>query len=377
MVAWARGGQFANTCFMCVCVDPNALGTAKEFSQLYFASAPESLVNGYIDGREDFPKFQAQLGCQGFIIFNSKHQIVAPSTLPWMQHRDGAFRDVEGKIGQLLDAAAPQNPLNAPVGQHVRVVGLTSTAGMELNGQIGEVVGSQDTGRFLVKLTGGDKAFRPENLEDAVGAPVGRLVKVAGLTSAKGMALNGQVGKVLGGAGNGRYLVQLRETTMSLRTDNLQEVAGEEADSGESLDRVASVGHSGMDAQHDACEDALEDLYQKLSVESLLRTRQEFAEHFADEEKLLQESGFGGAADCTSCAESGSNDFSALGSHTADHKRILALADDALSRLKGVCEKSDALGGTVPKEVAVALRKAFVEHATMYDSLYEGKLEGV
>jgi len=152
MAAWASGGKFPNAAFLCICVDPNALATAKEFGQLYFGSAPNSLLNGFIDSQADFPKFQAQLGCQGFIIYNSANQIVTPKTLPFMQYREGAFRDVEGKLCQLLQPAAPQNPLNAPLGQHVKIVKLTSSSGMLLNGQLGEVVGSTENGRFLVKI---------------------------------------------------------------------------------------------------------------------------------------------------------------------------------------------------------------------------------
>lgn len=370
MAAWAASGKFRNAAFLCACVDPNARATAREFAQLYFTTAAESLLNGYIEKQSDFPNFQAQLGCQGFIIFNSSHQVVAQSTLPWTQYRDAAFRDVESRLHQLLQTAEPQNPLNAPMSQHVRVVGLTSAAGIEMNGQLGEVVGSSENGRFLVKLGSCTKALLPENLEDAAGAPVGKRVKVVGLASAKGTALNGQVGVVLGGAVNGRYLVRLRETTLALRQENLVEDGGVE---GAWLSGVGSVGHSGMDAQHDACVDALNELSQRLSVKALLRTRQELARHFEDEERLLKESGFGVAAIGDRC-EGGSNDFSALGSHVSDHRRIVALADDALSMLQGVCDASDSMGGTVPKKVAADLREAFVQHATMYDALYEGKL---
>lgn len=369
MVAWAASGKFPNAAFLCVCVDPNALATAKEFSQLYFSSAPDSLINGYIDDRSDFPNFHAQLGCQGFIVFNGSHELVAQSTLPWMQYRDAAFRDVEGKVGQLLQAGAPKNPANAPVGQHVRIINLTSTAGQELNGQLGTISGSFDNGRYSVQLTSGAKAFKPENLEDATDAPIGKSVKVAGLTSAKGTELNGQVGEILGGTANGRYLVQLSDCTMALRPENLLEQENGMTNAS-CLDQLQSVGHSTMDAEHESCAQALRELSEKLTVESLQRAREELSKHFDHEELLLKETGFGGSEN-----SGGSNsDFSAIGSHVKDHKRIISLADDALSKLQGVCAASDALGGTVPKNVASDLIRAFLEHANMYDALYEGKL---
>mmetsp|Transcript_86021 Transcript_86021/g.244013 ORF Transcript_86021/g.244013 Transcript_86021/m.244013 type:complete len:381 (+) Transcript_86021:259-1401(+) len=375
MAAWAAGGKFPSTGFLCICVDPDAFGTAREFSQLYFGAAPSSLVNGYIDSKPDFPNFQAQLGCQGFVVFNSSHHIVAPKTLPWMQHRNNAFHDVEGKLLQLLQPPAPQNPLGAPVGQRVRVVGLTSTAGAELNGQLGEVIGSKENGRFLVKLgSGAAMALRPESLEDAAGAPVGRRVRVEGLTSAKGQELNGQVGEVLGGADGGRYLVRLSSGVRSLRTENLGDAEPDEPGAGEPLGSVPSVGHEAMDGQHASCVDALNALSQRLSVPALQHVRDDLAAHFQEEEALLRESGFGSSPCAGSCKKEEScqaAEFSALGSHVADHKRIIDIADAALAALQNACASSE---GAVPRDVAAQLRRAFVEHASLYDALYTGKV---
>lgn len=372
MVAWAGSGRFPKAAFLCICVDGNALGTAQEFGQLYFASAPASLLNGFIDSKNDFPNFQAQLGCQGFIIFNSKHQIVVPSSAAFMQYRDGAFRDVEGKLAQLLQPPAPENPLNAPIGQQVRVVNLSSSGGAALNGQLGEVVGSTEKGRYMVKLAETTKALQPANLEDATDAPVGKKVKVFGLTSEKGSKLNGEDGEILGGMANGRYIVKLKDSTMSLRKENLKEAAEEELDA-TILDTVSSVGHGDMDAQHDTCKDALRELCETLSVKALKRTRDELKDHFDDEEKLLAKSGFGSGAGYRDGKED-CNDFSAMKGHVFDHQRIIALVDDAISKLNNVCAKSDSYGGTVPKAVAATVCKAFVEHAKLYDVLYEGKL---
>lgn len=372
MVAWAASGRFPKAGFLCICVDPNAAGTAQEFGQLYFAAAPVSLVNGFIDSRNDFPNFQAQLGCQGFVIFNSKHQIVVPSSAAFTQYREGAFRDVEGKLSHLLQPAAPENPMNAPVGQQVRIVNLSSAAGAALNGQIGEVVGSTDAGRYQVKLGESTKALNPANLEDATGAPVGKMVMVFGLTSEKGSKMNGQEGEVLGGMANGRYIVKLSGATMALRKENLKDTAEEDIDAS-ILHSVVSVGHSDMDAQHDTCKDALTELYENLSVKALKRTRDELKLHFDDEERLLAESGFGGGAGNDCCKET-SNDFGAMKGHVYDHQRIIALVDDAIAKLSNVCDTSDSYGGTVPKSVAATVCKAFVEHAKLYDALYEGKL---
>lgn len=361
MAAWAARGGFNNAGFLCICVDPNALGTAKEFAQLYFGSAPATLLNGFIDDRQDFPNFQAQLGCQGFILLDgSTHRIVASKTLPWSQHRDRAFRDVEAKLGSMLQPALPGNPLGAPVGQHVRVVNLASAAGEMLNGQSGEVVGSSENGRFLVKLASKTMGLRPENLEDVLGAPVGRTVRVAGLTSEKGQKFNGQLGEVLGGTSAGRYIVRLAEGTISFRPENLEEASP--ADDEPQAPVVPSVGHEAMDAQHEACSQALGELVRSLTVPALRSAREELAAHFAEEEALLMNSGFG---------HSEGTMASAMQNHVTDHQRIVGLADDTLASLRSACEASE---GAVPKAAAAELCKAFEEHARLYDALYEGKL---
>jgi len=367
MVAWAVSGMFPGIGFLCICVDPNAYGTAQEFSKLYFSSAPDSLLNGYCESQSDFPNFEAQLGCQGFIIFNASHQIAVARTLPWNQNRQRAFWDVEGKLSQFL-APSTENPLQAPVGQYVKITGLKSAAGAELNGQHGEVAGSTENGRIVVKLGGCTKSFLPANLVDAADAPIGRRVKVKGLTSAKGMSLNGQVGEVRGSLQNGRYIIKFTSGTISLQKDNLEEVLEANEGSQQQLTRingVHSVNHQGMDDQHDLCITALNELSQKLSKPALRRVRDELASHFADEEALLQNSRFGTAACCE-----GNSEFSALGSHVKDHKRIITMAEDALETLQNACDGE----GTVPVKIVADLCTAFVDHAELYDSLYADKL---
>lgn len=265
MATWAASGKFPNAAFLCICVDPDALYTAKEFAQLYFGRAPDTLINGFIDSRPDFPNFPSQLGCQGFILYDSGQKLVATKTLPFNEYRDRAFHDVEGKLSPLLQVAAPQNLPGA------------------------------------------------ETLRDSF-------------------------------------------------------------DVEEYLNKVTSVGHDAMDAQHNALVDSLLELAKQLTVKELQRVKQELEAHFDEEEDLLKRYAFGAASLGGRSDIDQENDFSAFGSHARDHKRIVAMAEGALSKLQNVCDQSDAHGGTVPKVVAEELCKAFVEHASMFDSLYEGKL---
>eukprot|EP00927_Polykrikos_kofoidii_P070027 TRINITY_DN6585_c0_g1_i2.p1 TRINITY_DN6585_c0_g1~~TRINITY_DN6585_c0_g1_i2.p1 ORF type:complete len:385 (-),score=93.76 TRINITY_DN6585_c0_g1_i2:435-1589(-) len=375
MVTWASCGRFPNAGFLCICVDSDALGTAREFSQLYFKSAPASLVNGFIDSRNDFPNFQAQLGCQGFVMFDGNCQLVVQASLSWMQYRAGAFRDVENKLLQLLDPPVDTNPANSTVGQLVKVTGLTSAGGMELNGQLGKVVGSSADGRWVVSLVngGGDKSLHPDNLEDAGGAPVGKSVRIKGLTSEKGRALNGQVGVVLGSTEGGRIMVSIEGgSTIAFLPEDLEETVTKDADVDEIeadlLKGLPSVQHADMDEQHGGCIDALRSLVSQLSVKALRAAREEIAKHFEEEESLLRNAGFDAAA--SGDGEPQTADFSAFGNHVKDHKRIVAIADEALSSLAKACD----IEGAVPKRVAAKFSRAFLEHAETYDALYVGKL---
>lgn len=300
---WASSGRFKDAAFLCCCVDPDPLATALDFERNYFGGAPASLLNAFIDSRADFPNFQASLGCQGFAIFDAARRLKISGTLPWTQHRDVAFRDLESKLRQIL----PQTP--APVGRRLRVTGLSSAKGSVLNGREGEVMGSADNGRWLVLVDG---AAEP----------------------------------------------------MALKPDNLEEPTKVQKSEVDELDTVDSVGHDDMDADHDRCIAALRTLRAKLSRPALRAARAELAEHFRHEEELLGGVGFGAAA--------GPQGLSAFDSHIKDHNRIVAMADEALAKLDGAC---DSVEGAVPQATAASLIRSFVEHATLYDALYIGKLE--
>lgn len=362
MVAWAAEARFAKAGFLCICVDQNSpLATAKEFRKHYFTGAPESLINGYIDSKEDFPNFDAQLGCQGFVVFNSAHEIVENSSLPYLAHKVRAFQRLEWQLLELLGTGAvpSDNPIGAPIGQLVRIKGVISDQDGSLNGLQGEVDGSEQSGAYLVIVGGERKMVRPENLEDATGAPVGETMRLTGVGDLWSK-YNGHDGEVLGGTASGRIIVQVGEVQICINAKNLKEITDE--DTLKHFSEVGSVGHEVMDAQHQECIGSLKALSSNLTVQSLREARRLLKEHFDEEEKLLAESGFGGGDD---------GPFSALNSHSKDHNRIIQLADDALAMPSSGCD------GTIPKALAAKLCKAFVEHATMYDSLYEGKLQVV
>ena len=82
-----------------------------------------------------------------------------------------------------------------------------------------------------------------------------------------------------------------------------------------------------------------------------------FAAHASHEERLMRDSGFG---------ESHDAGFSAMESHAKDHAAICDAATRAM--------KEADVDGIVPKVSVRALCARIVEHAEMYDALYEGRL---
>lgn len=86
----------------------------------------------------------------------------------------------------------------------------------------------------------------------------------------------------------------------------------------------ASVGIASMDHEHETCAESLEILLEVRTEASLRQVLRELQHHFAHEEALMIQHGFGGDP---------TDPFSALTSHVKDHKRILDMAETELQRL--------------------------------------------
>jgi len=114
------------------------------------------------------------------------------------------------------------------IGARVTVVGLKSAE--QLNGQ-GAVIHRYNAvnGRWeaMLNLTGEVKAFRAENLRPAgeLVLQTGDRVRIHGLVSEAGQAMNGQVGEVIGYLHDvSRYEVRVDDVTKAFKPDNLQVV---------------------------------------------------------------------------------------------------------------------------------------------------------
>lgn len=83
---------------MCVCVDGRPEATAHEFQRLYF---DRDMVNAFIDSRDDFPRFQTQLGCQGLVVVDADGRFATRRSPAFLDHRNAAFEVVENALRAL------------------------------------------------------------------------------------------------------------------------------------------------------------------------------------------------------------------------------------------------------------------------------------
>ena len=98
MQAWRRAFPETEARFLCVCVDGRAEVTAREFQDLYF---DRDMINAFIDRKEDFPRFQTQLGCQGLVVVDAEGRFATQRSPAYLDHRNTAFEVVEDALRAL------------------------------------------------------------------------------------------------------------------------------------------------------------------------------------------------------------------------------------------------------------------------------------
>ena len=258
-----------NARFVCICVDRSAQRTAKEFQKLYFDGG--KVLNTLIDCREDFPRFQAQLGCQGLIVLDANGIFATSKSPPFLQFRGQAFEYVEKLLQRLAN----------------------------------------EESRSVDREGGSLEAQAPTRPPPAVAC------------------CNGSCART---------------------TDDTDAAAPQSYD-------LPSTGHDAMDAEHAELTAAMIVATSSSTLASVTMLRDIFAAHASHEERLMRDSGFG---------ESHDAGFSAMESHAKDHAAICDAATRAM--------KEADVDGIVPKVSVRALCARIVEHAEMYDALYEGRL---
>ena len=258
-----------NARFVCICVDRSAQRTAKEFQKLYFDGG--KVLNTLIDCREDFPTFQAQLGCQGLIVLDANGIFATSKSPPFLQFRGQAFEYVEKLLRQL----------------------------------------AKEESHSVDKEGGSLEAQAPMRPPPAVACCDGSCART---------------------------------------TDDTDAVAPQSYD-------LPSTGHDAMDAEHAELTAAMIAATSLSTLAAVTTLRDIFAAHASHEERLMRDSLFG---------ESHHAEFSVVESHAKDHAAICDAATHVM--------KEADVDGIVQKASVRALCARIVEHAEMYDALYEGRL---
>jgi hemerythrin len=118
------------------------------------------------------------------------------------------------------------------------------------------------------------------------------------------------------------------------------------------LGAVPSVGHSGMDHEHESCASLIRMVASDRSFPALEELLSELVQHFEHEEKLLKDTGFGSEAP---------EGMSPLTTHKQDHERII-------KAVKGMIEKAKVEG--VGEECGREIADLFENHAKEFDGRY-------
>ena len=144
MQAWRRAFPETEARFLCVCVDGRAEVTAREFQDLYF---DRDMINAFIDRKEDFPRFQTQLGCQGLVVVDAEGRFATQRSPAYLDHRNTAFEVVEDALRAL--AAHVPVAKGTPDDRATRGVG-DATARSAENACAGEPAAMDDEDAFVL-----------------------------------------------------------------------------------------------------------------------------------------------------------------------------------------------------------------------------------
>lgn len=130
--------------------------------------------------------------------------------------------------------------------------------------------------------------------------------------------------------------------------------------------KVASVKVAVLDEEHERCEAALAQLAEQRNVASLRELLSAYEEHFAHEEKLLDEHLYAGVMQATGF----SADKGARTSHFGDHEAMLLALRKMLSDRAGLSEVLASLSVAEVQQLAAD----FERHANSYDGAYADRL---
>jgi len=265
---------------------------------------------GFCVGRQDYPPFSAQLGCQGLVIFDGEGRIAVGCSPALNRVGVVAFKKVDATVLTLAeDCGMDESDL---VDGEARVYATSQ----ELQGDVFD-------SNMRAEERRRNAAKRPAPQEK-----------------------------------NPLCAVPPEKRCPPVRDDA--------SDEKKRLGEVPSVGHDEMDHEHAACADAFERLERERTVEALRDLISLLTHHFEHEEALMQSSGFGaGAPAGLSPLESHKTDHARI-LDLAEAQ--LSLARELAKKAGG------GSGPFVPASCAKSIADLFEVHATEFDSRYEGIL---
>lgn len=364
MNSWAKSQNY-DCNFLCICVlgDRNASSLAREMGK---ESQLTHCVNGFIDNQAGMPQY-GQLGCQGFIVLDSKHQVVSRSTSPFMQVREMAFKHVEALIAALCAGRPP--PKVCP-GEFVELI----EAPPELPKLLGQQAICIAQKEDLVNLAFVSGSYRGKQLQ-VPASKVRKLEEDDDEDMPSGGCDQGPCGTGgcgTGGCGTGACNqggcstgdCSTRDDCSNGGCSNMDDSSTGGCGNSDCGDRqidkafvnsaldLVSVQVPSMDAEHEDCADALRRLADEQSINALEAVMHCLSEHFAHEEALFEQYGFGGNAD---------DRFSAKKSHMDDHRRITGNMQKVLFATKT---------GPIPAQFIKEVLQDFHEHTSRYDKMY-------
>lgn len=362
METWAAGKAFmSKVLFLMVCVngDKTSESVTKDFARRYKLQAA---TFGYIDNRRELPTF-GQLGCQGFIVLDTKGNVVTLRSQAFMKVRQQAFKEVEGWLITMIGQCFEE-------GTKIKLHGLSRP---DFNGLVGVVRGYDVIrARYHVQLDGtGEKtvAIKEENL-----VRQRKKNAVAAAQQREKIAIDGSEGETTDI--KEEHLVHQQKDGGSLEDVAQQEIIADDTKDEGSLPGMCAclpatdpnntewslakelpkVGVPAMDKEHQDLIEAVNLAGSELSLAALRALYSTMESHFESEEALFKKYNF---------ANHNLKEFSGTKSHCYDHASILTLLYNELHedawRKRDCSSKIKLLS-----EVASRLKR----HAEEYDSHY-------
>jgi len=355
---WAASGRY-DCHFLCVCVvGDGAYPLAREMSKQMKLT---NCVNGFVDSDDDMPTY-GQLGCNGFIILDDSHRVVAKNTSPFLQVRDLAFQHVEA----VLDAVVAKKPLPQICPGEEVVLRDPPAKQPHLQGSRGICVKLESDMIGFAFITGplrgkmmdipASSVVKPGSQEPAHGGGCGP-GGGCGLGGG-GPAVCGPGGCGPDGCGPGGSETVPKSNCAPGACGNKGCTPGDgktlkdlDAAFVEGALDIQSVKVPSMDAEHDECASRMRRLAEEGSSEALQGVLDCMSEHFSHEEQLFEVHGFGNHKN---------ERLAAKKSHTEDHNRILNKLRQHLA----------SCNGQVPVSFVRELLQDFDEHTARYDMQY-------